>query len=360
MTQAREELLPRSLQLVSMKISESEPQPIGRDKKNSEFLSSSALVDRNQEAKLGKTGCKLVIYPEEPSEILVRVANHSNRWIYLDIAAEGNFPTPWCRIGMEGHTLPPGGEMEAVLYLQIPPDFFENNQQPTDGRALELDYVGKAYVNYGPYNPETAEIPEELPCIATQPFQLYVRPRSLYLNFLPDVYREVDFVGRILKLFEESFEPAVNALEGLWAYLDPLTAPESLLPFLAYWVGWELTPHLSLQRQRYLIRQAMEVYRWRGTRRGLRLYLHLFTGLPLDEGLPETEKHISISEVFGQGFVTGGTHLGQDSIVGGGRPYHFLVRLKPMPEQEIDLKLVKQIIEQEKPVFSTYELSIEQ
>ena len=358
MTQAREELLPLDLQLVSMKVSESKPQPIGRDNRG-EFLSSSALVNQNQDISSSKTDCSLVIYPDEPSEILLRIANHSNQWIYLNINAEGSFPAPWCRVGIEGHTLPPGGEMEGVLYLQIPTDFFESNQEPTLGKVLELDYLGKAYVHYGPYNQETEEVPEDLPLVATKPFRLYIRPRSLYLNFLPDLYRESDFVSRILKLFEETFEPAVNSMESLWAYLDPFTTSESLLPFLAYWVGWKLTPRLTLQRQRFLIRQAMELYRWRGTRQGLRLYLHLFTGLPLDEKLPEFDKHISIQEVFGQGFVTGEANLGQDSIVGGGRPYHFLVRLKSMPGQEIDEKLVRQIIEQEKPAFSTYELSFE-
>ena len=362
MTQAREELLPLDLQLVSMKVSESKPQPIGRENKSDnqgEFLSSAALISQNQDADLSATDCTLVLYPDEPSEILVRLTNNSSHWIYLDISAEGSFPTPWCRVGMEGHTLPPGGGMDGVLYWEIPQDFFENNQEPTRKKTLELDYFGKTYVSYGLYNQETGQVPEELPYITTKPFRLYLRPRSLYLNFLPDLYRESDFIGRILKLFEETFEPAVNSMESLWAYIDPLTTSESLLPFLAYWVGWELTPRLSLQRQRFLIRQAMELYRWRGTRRGLRLYLHLFTGLPLDEDLPEFDKHISIQEVFGQGFVTGEANLGQDSIVGGGRPYHFLVRLKSLPGQEIDEKLVKQIIEQEKPAFSTYELSFE-
>jgi phage tail-like protein len=67
---------------------------------------------------------------------------------------------------------------------------------------------------------------------------LHVRPDSRYLKFLPTVYREVDLIGRLLKVFEQSLDPAIQTLEMLWAYLDPLTAPEALLPFLAYWVGW--------------------------------------------------------------------------------------------------------------------------
>jgi len=60
----------------------------------------------------------------------------------------------------------------------------------------------------------------------------------LYAKFLPAIYQELDFVGRFLKIFEQAFEPAVNSLDTLWAYLDPTTAPQGLLPFLAHWVGW--------------------------------------------------------------------------------------------------------------------------
>ena len=120
-----------------------------------------------------------------------------------------------------------------------------------------------------------------------------------------------------------------------------------------------MDPRLSLTRQRYLIRQAIKLFRWRGTRLGLRLYLHLYTDLPLDEHLPEEEKHISIQEVFTQGFVLGLSSLGDDAIVGGGRPYHFIVRLRPDPGHFVEEKLVREIIEQEKPAFCTYELFID-
>jgi phage tail-like protein len=149
-------------------------------------------------------------------------------------------------------------------------------------------------------------------------------------------------------------------MDSLWAYLDPLTAPKALLPFLASWVAWPMDPRWSTQKQRRLIRQALEIYRWRGTRRGLRLYLHLYTDLPLDEDIPqEADKHIGIEEVFGDGFVLSTTCLGQDSIIGGGRPYHFIVTLRPDPDVPLDEKLVRYIIEQEKPAFCTYELYIE-
>ncbi|WP_017303534.1 phage tail protein [Spirulina subsalsa] len=190
-------------------------------------------------------------------------------------------------------------------------------------------------------------------------FQVFIRPQSLYRDFVPRIFGEIDFLGRFLKIFEQAFEPDVLTLNTLWAYLDPLLAPESLLPFLAHWVGWPLQPNLSLDQQRPLIRHAIALYRWRGTRRGLRFALHLATGLPLVESTSEDEQPIGIYESFSRGLVLGDTHLGQDATLGGGRPYHFTVRLRPPDGHELDKTLIQVVIDQEKPAFCTYDLVIE-
>jgi phage tail-like protein len=270
----------------------------------------------------------------------------------LEMQVEGDFPPDWCRIGMEGTMLLPGQSMEAVLYFQIPGDWFESDQV-----SGTIDRVGRLSVNW--FEPDTGKRQ-----IEWTNFRLGIRPRSLYLNFLPAIYQDVDFVGRLLKIFEESFEPTVQTLDSLWAYLDPLTAPEALLPFLAHWVGWDPNFYLTADRQRRFIRHAMEIYRWRGTKYGLRLYLHLATGLPLDEDKSEAEQHISIVESFGRGLVLGSASLGTDALVGGGRAFHFKVRLKvPIDSSRslmLDESLIRQVIEQEKPAFCTYELQIEE
>jgi len=45
-------------------------------------------------------------------------------------------------------------------------------------------------------------------------------------------------------------------------------------------------------------------------------------------------------------------------MIGGGCPYHFIVQLRVTESLHIDESLVRKIIEQQKPAFSTYELSI--
>jgi phage tail-like protein len=348
MTQARD-LLPLRLELVPMQLPSAPIEPVGRGGERRDRLWQHTSLTNTPNFP----DSYVLLYPGENSELLVRLKNQNAQTVQINAQLEGNFPSHWYRFRMEGNQIPAKGQIEGVIYFQLPANFFESyDSYVTQKNPLNLDFYGKITIEYTLDN-----YPEERSQYAQ--FSVFVRPRSLYLNFLPELYREVDFIGRLLKIFEQSLEPAVNQLESLWAYLDPLTAPEMLLPFLSHWVGWKMDARLSLTRQRYLIRQAIKLFHWRGTRLGLRLYLHLYTNLPLDEHLPEAEKHISIQEVFTQGFVLGSSRLGDDAIVGGGRPYHFLVRLRPEPGQIIDEGLVREIIEQEKPAFCTYELLID-
>lgn len=293
---------------------------------------------------------QLKIIPGEPSELVITLYNTSQHSLFLQFHVSGSFPTDWCQLGTEGHELRPGQRTEAVLYFTMAADFFENRQALKPGETIVLDYDGEVQV----YARGTRTL------LATRPFSLHVRPHSRYLNFLPAAYREVDFIGRFLKLFEQTFDPDIQVLSSLWAYLDPLTAPEAMLPFLAQWVGWPSEVPWSLAQQRRLIGRALEIYRWRGTRKGLRLYLHLYTGLPLedDPAIPEASKQISIQETFSRGFLIGSARLGQDSMLGGGKPFHFSVRLRT--PYSLDEQLLRNIIDQEKPAFCTYDFLIEQ
>ncbi|NJO78511.1 MAG: phage tail protein [Cyanobacteria bacterium RM1_2_2] len=309
----------------------------------------------------------LIVYPGEPSQVSLQVKNlRQKQPLQLNCKVEGNFPPNWCLLSTEGNEISPAAQMDAVLYFHIPENFFEDQQVIHPGKSLQLKYHVLITVNnLEPENSQSEQVE----------FNLYVRPRSLYLDFLPNLYREadrdesftrhstdIDLIGRFLKIFEQAFEPAVYSLDAMWANLNPLTSPEAMLPFLAHWVGWTITPGWELDSQRRLMSQALELYRWRGTRRGLRLYLHAYTGLPLDDSLSnESEKQISITEAFGSGFIVGEAILGE-AILGSGCPYHFNVHLRinvDHPIERIDESILHQIIQQEKPAFCTYHLTIE-
>jgi len=298
---------------------------------------------------------RLRLQPGDLSELIVRVQNHTAEPLQVDFAVTGDFPSDWWQLRTEGNTLPAHHQMEAVLYFAVAEDFFEQVLAPAQ-LPLQLHYAGQVKVISQTVNGDSRAQRQE----QQSPFSVEVLPPSLYLDYLPDIYRNVDFVGRFLKIFENAFEPTVDILDHQWAYLDPLTAPQAMLPFLAHWVAWSFDGPLSLAQQRVLIRYAMEIYRWRGTRRGLRFYLHLASGLPLDDHLSqEADKSIEIYENFSQGHILGKTVLGESTILGGNRPYHFSVRLHPTAELSLDETLIRTIIDQEKPAFSSYDLVIE-
>jgi phage tail-like protein len=300
---------------------------------------------------------RLRLCPGEPSELVVQITNLTASTLHIDLQVNGRFPGP-CLVDIEGGELPPQGRIEAVLRFDLTANFFEERLKlgPTDIQTLDYEQNLQVYATTA-RSPDTRQ-QERGMLLAQAFFSIHVRPDSRYLQYLPSVYREVDFIGRILKRFEQACDPAVQSLRLLWAYLDPLTAPATLLPFLAYWVGWPSDVPWSVEQQRRLIRRALEIYRWRGTRWGLRLYLHLYTGLPLDSpDTPEAAKSISIEETFSRGFVLNEARLGEATRLGGGRPYHFIVRLRS--PHALDEALIRTIIEQEKPAFCTYELYLE-
>ena len=294
----------------------------------------------------------LLLYPGEPGEILVSLKNTRSLSQQWKLKIEGDFPVGWCSWNnSDFQEITPQQRLELPISLMVPEDFFENQWAlDRSQQRLQIDY--QIYISVFT---QTRDKTQQVAC---QAFKLYVRPDTSYSDFLPSIYREIDFVGRLLNIFEQAFDPVVQTIDAMWAYLDPLTAPEALLPFLAHWVAWDIDNRWSLEVQRRLIRNAIALYRWHGTRHGLRLYLHLYTGLPLDEHLPEIDKHISIREIFNDGFVLGPTRMGEDSMLGGGRPYHFIIHLRIPESHHIDINLVREIIEQQKPAFSTYELSL--
>jgi phage tail-like protein len=306
------------------------------------------------QSKDGPEPHRLRVTPGECSQLLLQIKNNQrDRALNLKARVVGDFPREWLGDRYRGEMATfelsaDGSTIEQVSFNLTEPDLanlFENPMAVSGQSPFQIDYPAQIliYLDEG----------ENSPLVGSIDFLVHLRPRSLYLDFVPAIYREVDFIGRFLKVFEQSFEPAVDILQTLWAYLDPNTAPRQMLPFLAYWVGWPgLVPWDEL-KQRQLIRRALEIYRWRGTQRGLQLYLHLYTGLP--------DSQIHIEESFNRTFELGPSQLGPSTVLGNGRPYHFCVRLTPARDKldALDETLIRTIIEQEKPAFCTYDLRLE-
>jgi phage tail-like protein len=266
------------------------------------------------------------------------------------------------RPGQPARVIGFGQQAETILTFNVPENFFEQQASSEQNDGLpKLTYEAQISLYAALY--DSAQSPESLNKIVLAGFrtiQLRVRPRSAYTAFLPGIYRSSDFTSRFLAMFEQAFDPAVQTMDNLWAYLDPLTAPVALLPFLAQWVAWPWDPQLDTGKQRRLLRHAVTLYRCRGTRYGLRLYLHLYTELPLDDDtVPESQKSISVVENHRPAFTLGEAKLSQTPMLGGGRPFHFTVTLRPRGQNDLDEAKVRNLIDQVKPAYCTYDLSIE-
>ncbi|HEX6289754.1 MAG TPA: phage tail protein [Herpetosiphonaceae bacterium] len=163
---------------------------------------------------------------------------------------------------------------------------------------------------------------------------------SSYLQYLPPCYQADDFLGRFLLIFEAINDPLERMIDQIPFYFDPRLTPESFLPWLASWVDLVLNENWTVEQRRALIRAAPDLYRWRGTRRGLSEYIKLYAGVkPIIVEPHETEQN------------------GEQEPL---PPHVFRVVLNVPDPDEIDRDIIEAIIESEKPAHTGYILEIHQ
>ena len=172
-------------------------------------------------------------------------------------------------------------------------------------------------------------------------------PPSSYLRYLPAVYSEDEFLGRFLNIFENILTPIEQTIGRVDLYFDPRMAPEGLLPWLASWINLVLDEDWPVHRRRQLIGAAVQMYRLRGTRRGLLEYLRIYTGA-----------EPTITEHYGGIRLDGMSQLGLNSVLGRGRGHRLIVVLELQPDSAFDLRKVEAIIEAEKPAHTAYDLVV--
>lgn len=125
---------------------------------------------------------------------------------------------------------------------------------------------------------------------------------------------------------------------------------EEFLGWLAGWMGLSLKENWDIQRRREVIAKIIPLYRIRGTKRGLEEYLKLSTGY--DVKIIEEVASFQVGKI---------SHVGKDTILGGIPPFHFIVNVNmPGSENEhLNKKLmIKELIDEEKPVHTNYTLNI--
>jgi phage tail-like protein len=125
-------------------------------------------------------------------------------------------------------------------------------------------------------------------------------PRFSYLDrYLPELYRETDvrektdkkgtaggsdFLQRFLCLFESVLTPLEDRVAASYMLTNPRSAPSEALDWLGQWIGLSGDADLSEDQKRLYIRYATDLYRKRGTLKGLELALDLMTGNMVSRG----------------------------------------------------------------------------
>jgi len=186
--------------------------------------------------------------------------------------------------------------------------------------------------------------------------------RRGYLENLPAIYRRSDAVGRNLVrdlcfVFEHMFDSVeVNLTDG-WRFYDPHVAPIEFLSWLSNWTAFSLDLDWPEAEKRALIKRAVDLYRIRGTKRGLSLFLRLFTGHEPD--IAENTWPFKGFRVEAEGAELG-ARVGLDSVI---MPpvdlAHCFVVTMPMKYEDVTSDMViriHQIIQTEKPAHTHYYL----
>jgi phage tail-like protein len=186
--------------------------------------------------------------------------------------------------------------------------------------------------------------------------------RRGYLEHLPAIYRRSDAVGRNLVrdvcfLFEHMFDSVDANLTDGWRFYDPHTTPVEFLNWLSGWTAFSLDLDWPEPQKRALVKRAVDLYRIRGTKRGLSLFLRLFTGHEPD--IAENTWPFKGFRVEAEGAELG-ARVGLDSVI---MPpvdlAHCFVVTMPIKFETVTSEMViriHQIIQMEKPAHTHYYL----
>src|SRR5256884_4602440 len=102
-----------------------------------------------------------------------------------------------------------------------------------------------------------------------------------WIQFLPGIYQDADeenadFLQRFLLISAHLTSGIEERLEYLHEFFDPRLTQAGFLPWLAGWLAMPLLEGWDEEKRREIIQRVPELYRLRGTARGLKLALRLF------------------------------------------------------------------------------------
>lgn len=246
--------------------------------------------------------------------------------------------------------------------------------RPREQRAAKLE--GRALLDDetwpGNYPFEIVATDLESGAESTKIGRLALRhPPASWLEYLPALFRERDadpldafapyeerpFLERFLRGFEDADAPLRATVDSLFRCFDPAQAPADFLPWLGTWVSLVLDENWPELRRRSLIFEAVELYRWRGTRRGLARWLELYTGVkPMIYDQPVQGMKLGSQMQLGRRNPAG--EFDASTRLGNVPPHTFVVTLVVADPGAVNEQIARDIIEANKPAHTAYDLRI--
>lgn len=198
---------------------------------------------------------------------------------------------------------------------------------------------------------------------------------SSYLQYLPAVLQQGDFLGRFLLAFEEILSGGVDLskldtqglspeetalleqekqllgleqiLDRIHTFFDPAKAPDDFLPWLAQWVATSLHEDWTVETKRRFISRIVPLYQMRGTRAGIQAVLDLSE---------EAAQVVDFSDGLDEA-------LEKAAFTDKPKPPHLFGVVVTVTEPDPDelvrkVRRVRAIIEREKPAHTAYALRV--
>lgn len=212
--------------------------------------------------------------------------------------------------------------------------------------------------NFAPYGTVVAQEPSKGQIVDSDTVvQMTVSMESL-LDYMPAIYRRPDvaggnFVRDFLWIFQSIFHSIESKIDNMWTYFDVFETPSEFLPWLGSWVAFALDGEWDEAERRLFLKRAVGLYRVRGTVRGLKTFLKMYTGVD--------------AEIIENAWPLDGFQIGVASTIGIdsailppiNRAHCFIVEVPLDPDTLDDDEIIKihQIINQERPAHTAYYLT---
>jgi phage tail-like protein len=168
-----------------------------------------------------------------------------------------------------------------------------------------------------------------------------VNPHPI-VDLLPGLLQDDAFIQRFADGLDHVLAPVLLSLDNIDAYLDPGTAPPDFVEWIAEWVGIALDENWPLQQQRALVAQAVDLFHWRGTVRGLSAHVALYAGVE--------------PEIFESG-ASAWSPAPNASLPGEASP-NLVVRVRVADPAGLDAARLDQIVSASKPAHIPHSIEV--